>query len=254
MKGIVATIALSLSLPVAAAGLFPAQPVPMGPGYGADGAGVHMARPYGFPGRDCAVNPVSLDRLYRQVSVTEFVPGDVIAIPTTVLFDFDKSFLRPEGVEKVGEVFQRLTDGGVTELRVVGHTDSKGTIEYNEALGLSRAEAVATALADLGFENVTAASAGELEPIAPNTLDDGSDNPDGRQLNRRVTVEVVAVADKPVEKLVPVDEARNPQVFHVLSTNTSVFCNRNFQQDVFAPFGVGGGPLTVPLQLWIISR
>lgn len=253
MKGIVATLALSLSLPVAAAGLFPAQPVPMGPGYGADGSGMHMARPFGRPSAECVVNPVSMDRSYRKVTVTEFVPGDVITIPTTVLFDFDKSDLRESGVEKVTQVYDRLVENGVLGIHVVGHTDSKGTEKYNEALGQSRADAVAAALVDLGFENVTTGSAGELEPVAPNALEDGTDNPEGRQQNRRVTLEVTAVADKPVEKLVPVERNRNPQVFHVLSSNSSVFCGMDPQQGWFLPFGninAWGGPV----QFWMLAQ
>jgi len=228
MRNVLAVLLAVLSLPVAAAGLFPAQPVPMAPGYGASGAGSHFGVPSGAPSRDCVVNPVSLDVQFVSTVVSEFVEGDTISIPSTVLFDFDGDTLRPEGLEKVEEVFTRLVEAGVTELRIVGHTDAKGSDAYNLDLGMRRALAVETALNDLGFETTTADSAGESEPVAPNAFADGRDNPDGRQLNRRVELEVVAVEPVEVKTVEYSQEPRNPQVFHVLSAGNSVFCSSEY--------------------------
>lgn len=231
----IVTLVASLLLPgvVAAGSLFPAQPAPMSPGYGVPGAGLHSATPQGVPGADCVVNPVSLEVSRTEEVTTKFVAGDVISIPTTVLFDFDGDFVRPEGLEDLANVFELLTGAGVTELSVVGHTDSRGTEAYNDDLGLRRATAVAGVLNDLGFENVTADSVGELEPIRPNTFEDGSDNPDGRQANRRVEIEVISVSDVEVEETVVVTKPRNPQVFHVLSSNNTVRCGANQAQRPF---------------------
>ena len=75
-------------------------------------------------------------------------------------------------------------------------------------------------------EAVAASSGGEKFPLAPNANEDGSDNPDGRQTNRRVELVVTKVADvlayKEVEEEVVV--ARNPQVFHRLSSSNTVLC------------------------------
>lgn len=220
-----------IMLPFAAnaGGLFPQQPVPMAEGYGADGAGTHFAVPQGQPAEDCAVNPVSLSTGTKEVTTTRFVAGDIISIPTTILFDFDGDVVRPEGHEDLADVYRMLTEAGVLELEVVGHTDAKGTEAYNEDLGLRRAAAVALVLNSLGFENIEVDSAGELEPVAPNSFEDGSDNPEGRQANRRVEIEVLSVRDVEVEETEIVEFKRNPQVFHVLSNNNTVNCGLDRQ-------------------------
>lgn len=71
-------------------------------------------------------------------------------------------------------------------LTIIGHTDSKGTTEYNYDLGLRRAENARRYFLDLGVSApIEVASKGETEPVAPNRLN-GRDNPEGRQKNRRV--------------------------------------------------------------------
>jgi len=231
MKKLILTIALLLPLTSMAQSLFPDSPVDMKPGYGADGAGLHYGRPIGIPGNDCVINPVSMThmRTTQTKTVTEMVPGDVVVIPATVLFDFDKDIVLPEGQSVLADrIYAKLVEFGVKEVDVIGHTDSKGTDEYNDGLGLRRAEAVSSVLVFLGFpsEAVTASSGGEQFPIADNENADGSDNPEGRQANRRVELVVSRVADKAVDVEVTeeVVVARNPQIFHRLSSNNTVLC------------------------------
>jgi outer membrane protein OmpA-like peptidoglycan-associated protein len=231
MRKLIVTTALLLPFTSMAQTLFPDSPVDMRPGYGADGAGLHFGRPVGIPGNDCVINPVSMThmRTTETTTVTEMVPGDIISIPATVLFDFDKDFVRPEGKTVLADkIYAKLVEFGVEGVDVIGHTDSKGTDEYNDALGLRRAEAVASVLVYLGFpaEAVTSSSGGEHFPLAANENADGSDNPAGRQTNRRVELVVTRVADviayKEVEEEVIV--ARNPQIFHRLSSSNTVLC------------------------------
>jgi len=211
--------------------LFPDSPVDMKPGYGADGAGLHYGRPVGIPGNDCVINPVSMTHMRQTetTTVTELVPGDIISIPATVLFDFDKDFVRPEGESILADrIYAKLVEFGVETVDVVGHTDSKGTDEYNDGLGLRRADAVADVLVFLGFpsEAVTASSGGEKFPLVSNTNEDGSDNPANRQKNRRVELVVTRVADVRVyeEVVEEIVVARNPQIFHRLSSSNTVLC------------------------------
>lgn len=227
MKKLILTIAVLLPLTSMAQSLFPQQPVDMTPGYGANGAGLHYGRPVGIPGNDCVINPVSMTTSIKYEDVTVMVPGDIITIPATVLFDFDKDFVRPEGNDLLRDtVLAALIQYGVTELEIIGHTDAKGTEQYNDALGLSRASAVAASLVDFGFpmEGITVGSGGELDPIAPNANEDGSDNPDGRQFNRRVELVVKAVRDVEVVETTRIVYDRNPQIFHRLSSNNTVLC------------------------------
>ena len=73
-----------------------------------------------------------------------------------------------------------------------GHTDFKGEIDYNQALSEKRSERVKGKLIAAGIESnrISIKGFGENKPIAPNTNPDGSDNPEGRQKNRRVEIKL----------------------------------------------------------------
>ena len=110
-----------------------------------------------------------------------------------VNFDFDKANLRPDAVAILSEASQILTRYPDLKVEVAGHTDSKGSDEYNQKLSERRATAVYNYLTSNGV----AASRlqgpvgyGESRPIAPNTNPDGSDNPEGRAKNRRTELNV----------------------------------------------------------------
>jgi len=79
---------------------------------------------------------------------------------------------------------------------VEGYTDSRGTKAFNMQLSQERANAVKDWLVkngNLPAPNITARGFGEQNPVAPNTNPNGSDNPAGRALNRRVSI----VVEKP---------------------------------------------------------
>jgi outer membrane protein OmpA-like peptidoglycan-associated protein len=111
-----------------------------------------------------------------------------------VLFDFDSADLRPEADSMLGRLAERIrNEFPEVPVRVEGHTDSKGADEYNQALSLRRAESVKTWLVERGEINadrVATVGVGELQPVAPNQNSDGSDDPIGRQQNRRVEIVV----------------------------------------------------------------
>jgi outer membrane protein OmpA-like peptidoglycan-associated protein len=82
--------------------------------------------------------------------------------------------------------------------RVEGHTDAKGAEQYNQELSVRRATSVRDWLvrsAGLRAGSVTAVGFGETRPVAPNAKADGSDDPEGRQRNRRV--EIVVSTSRP---------------------------------------------------------
>jgi outer membrane protein OmpA-like peptidoglycan-associated protein len=76
---------------------------------------------------------------------------------------------------------------------IEGHTDSKGSPDLNLELSKRRAEAVKDWLVKkkrIPKSIITTRGFGETKPVAPNTNPDGSDNPQGRQQNRRVEITV----------------------------------------------------------------
>ena len=108
-----------------------------------------------------------------------------------VLFDYDKAVLKPEAeqaLRKVGVVLSQFPESKVI---VEGYTDSKGTKSVNMELSRQRAQAVRDWLVKNGGvvgASISVKGFGEQYPIAPNTNTDGSDNPLGRALNRRVSI------------------------------------------------------------------
>ena len=110
-----------------------------------------------------------------------------------VNFDYDKSTLRPDAVAILNEAAEILKRYPELKVEVAGHTDSKGTDAYNQALSERRASAVYDYLTSNGVDAsrlVGPSGYGESRPIAPNSNEDGSDNPEGRARNRRTELNV----------------------------------------------------------------
>lgn len=99
-----------------------------------------------------------------------------------VLFAFDSSELTPAAQQQLQALVPKLSDPSVTRIRVVGHTDSKGSDAYNQALSERRASAAAEYLINQGVtpQKITSQGRGESEPVADNETDAG------RAQNRRV--------------------------------------------------------------------
>lgn len=119
--------------------------------------------------------------------------GTVITLDSGVLFDFDSAVVRPEAQATLEDLASLLNEAGAPTAQVNGHTDSIADEAYNQTLSEQRAEAVVAALQAAGTTaELRAAGFGESQPVAPNENADGSDNPAGRQLNRRVEIFVPA--------------------------------------------------------------
>ncbi len=119
----------------------------------------------------------------------------LIQLSTDVLFDFDKADIKPEAesqLHKVALIVKKKAKGAVV---IHGHTDAKGSDDYNQTLSLRRAEAVQLWLVKKGDAQAEyeVIGHGETQPVAPNTNPDGTDNPDGRAQNRRVEIAIQAV-------------------------------------------------------------
>jgi outer membrane protein OmpA-like peptidoglycan-associated protein len=112
-----------------------------------------------------------------------------------VLFDPGEASLRPDAIPALQSIVTAIREAPPdTALLVEGHTDSLGETAYNDDLARARAEGVAEWLVNEGgiaLARITTVGFGETTPVAPNTLDDGSDNPEGRALNRRVVISVL---------------------------------------------------------------
>jgi outer membrane protein OmpA-like peptidoglycan-associated protein len=116
-----------------------------------------------------------------------------IELDADVLFDFDKYNLRPEAADSLRKVGEVAKSYGNSPVLIEGHTDSKGTHPYNMTLSENRAASVKNWLVQNGgvsASRITTRGWGETMPVAPNKKPDGSDDPAGRQKNRRVEITI----------------------------------------------------------------
>lgn len=128
-----------------------------------------------------------IDDLRLRESATEFR----IELAADVLFDFDKSEIKPEAERVLARAAAFVRERAAGVVRIEGHTDAKGADAYNQRLSERRAAAVKTWFATAGGLATVVFSTkgfGARQPVAPNTKADGSDDPDGRQKNRRVEI------------------------------------------------------------------
>lgn len=114
--------------------------------------------------------------------------GFVVTLNDKVLFDFDKADIRSDAGTVLDALAGALEKLPAVAMEVRGHTDAKGSDDYNQGLSERRAQAVLEALRQRGVAgDASARGYGESQPVAPNEVG-GKDNPGGRQLNRRVEV------------------------------------------------------------------
>jgi outer membrane protein OmpA-like peptidoglycan-associated protein len=110
-----------------------------------------------------------------------------------LLFDYDKAALKPEAEQALKKVAIVLSQFPESHVTVEGYTDSKGTQSTNIQLSRERAQAVKDWLVKNGgalAPSISVKGFGEQYPVAPNTNANGTDNPLGRALNRRVSIVV----------------------------------------------------------------
>lgn len=100
-----------------------------------------------------------------------------------IFFDFDKDKVKPESKAALDEVAKLLTADPDMKLYVVGHSDSKGKLDYNLDLSLRRAKAMVahlTAAYNISASRLAAHGVGPLSPVLSNK------DESGRAKNRRV--------------------------------------------------------------------
>jgi len=147
---------------------------------------------------------LNIDPDNTELSYTEYI--DIIELrdialngtdPTisqfaNILFDFDKFFLRQLSEDVLTSLYQFMSENPSITIRLDGHTDHMGTREYNVPLSENRSISAHKFLIDKGIaaNRIQNAWFGEDNPTAQNQNADGTDDPSGRQLNRRVEIKV----------------------------------------------------------------
>jgi len=130
--------------------------------------------------------------IHKDLYLAPIEIGQVFRL-NNVFFDFDKFNLRPESFVELDRVVSFLNEYPNIEIEMSAHTDSKGADEYNMTLSDNRARSVMEYIISKGIskKRIISQGYGETKPVAENNNADGSDNPDGRQLNRRVEFKIL---------------------------------------------------------------
>jgi outer membrane protein OmpA-like peptidoglycan-associated protein len=137
---------------------------------------------------------VPLGDVVDDLGGTDTDEGIEIDLPSGVLFDFNSAAIRPDAEPELEKVAAILGAYAEAEVVLTGHTDSVGSDADNQRLSEQRAESVRDELVQqhqVETARLTTEGKGEKEPVAPNENPDGSDNPAGREQNRRVEVLVL---------------------------------------------------------------
>ena len=114
--------------------------------------------------------------------------GIVVTFDSGLLFAYDSDAIQGNARTNLTELAQSLGKYSDTDVLIVGHTDATGSDSYNQGLSERRAASAANFLSSQGVQRVRVKTAGrgEVEPI------DSNDSAEGRALNRRVEVVIVA--------------------------------------------------------------
>jgi outer membrane protein OmpA-like peptidoglycan-associated protein len=139
-------------------------------------------------GKQMDAQAAEMEADLEGVTVQRVGEGIKLTFDSGILFDVNKSNLRPEAqtsLQKLATILNKYAD---TDVVVEGHTDSSGSDEWNLELSRMRAASVGDYLAGLGVASarVTKIGYGEMQPAVTN------DTPEGRQANRRVELAIMA--------------------------------------------------------------
>jgi outer membrane protein OmpA-like peptidoglycan-associated protein len=121
-------------------------------------------------------------------SVQRLGAGIVVTLPEGMLFAQESDELAPpsrDNLRRLATSFEKYPN---TRIMIVGHTDTQGGTDRNQALSERRAQALASFLEQIGVNRgrMTTLGRGDAEPIATNDTDAG------RQWNRRIEIAIYA--------------------------------------------------------------
>jgi len=142
----------------------------------------------GFIGKRMDKQAAEIQNAIPSAEVIREGEGIIVKFDSGILFDFDSSNLKAAAKENVRTLANSLNEYPGTDIKIVGHTDNKGTESYNMSLSERRAAAVKAYAVSQGVPNARLSTLGKgfSEPIADNATETG------RAANRRVEIVIVA--------------------------------------------------------------
>ncbi len=124
----------------------------------------------------------------KNIYLTKIEVGITVRLKN-IYFDFDRTTLKPESFVELNKVVDFLKQNAKVSVEIAGHTDSKGSDEYNLNLSQGRSQSVVDYLISQGIDaaRLQAHGYGETKPI------DSNDTDEGRANNRRVEFTILKI-------------------------------------------------------------
>ncbi len=122
----------------------------------------------------------------RNLELVPIEKGEIVRL-NNIFFDYDKAILKEESFPELNRVVKFLTENPTIEIEISGHTDARGSDDYNLELSHNRARAVVEYLIKMGIttNRLTYRGYGESVPVATN------DTEEGMEQNRRVEFKIL---------------------------------------------------------------
>lgn len=142
----------------------------------------------GLIGKKMDKQAAEIENTVDGAEVIKAGEGIIVKFDSGILFDFDKSDLKPNAKENIRKLVASMNENPDTDILVVGHTDNVGKASYNQGLSERRAASVKSYAVAQGLDGsrVKTKGMGADEPISSNETDAG------RAENRRVEIVIVA--------------------------------------------------------------
>jgi peptidoglycan-associated lipoprotein len=151
-----------------------------------------------------SVDPAGLKDLVTNITLDTILVLDKIELNKifvleNIYYNYNKSDIRTDAAKELDKLVQLLVDNPEIKIELSSHTDSVDTESFNIQLSQRRAESAVNYLVQRGIapDRLVAHGYGESKPIARNTNPDGTDNPEGRQKNRRTEFKILEIGVLP---------------------------------------------------------
>jgi len=145
----------------------------------------------GFIGKRMDKQAAEIEQTLPNAEVIREGEGIIVKFDSGILFDFDSSNLKEASKDNIKKLAASLNQYPGTDIKVIGHTDSRGTETYNMSLSERRAAAVKAYAVSQGVPSARLSTVGKgfSEPIGDNATEAG------RATNRRVEIVIIANDD-----------------------------------------------------------
>jgi peptidoglycan-associated lipoprotein len=163
-----------------------------------------LVRRQAYTTKGKSIDPSTLKELLTTITLDTILVLDKIEINKifqveNIYYNFNKWDIRDDAAKELDKLVQLLIDNPEIKIELGSHTDSIDDNSYNLQLSQRRAESAVRYIVQHGIapDRIVAKGYGEERPIARNTNPDGSDNPVGRQKNRRTEFKILEVGVVP---------------------------------------------------------